>query len=846
MKNNKQYIIYRKYLSSLFFMASFISILFILVTFFPIACKGEQTAEAADGTAQGSSLTLDVVTGTASADLSSFTSEQLANLDTGILIKSSDINFSVTTNHYSGYKLFIGADDDSGFLSSDNYNISSISSSLTEAQFNNIQHNNLWGIKVNDGNYFPSPTITTTTIDNKTNAGAYNYALAFAARITHEVPIGAYLKELTLSAIINPTPYIITYDKNTTDDVSNMPEAQNGATTETSIILSTTRPARNGYVFVGWCPVAVKAENREICPNNESFGAGSIFGISQTGQNSLTFYAMWAEPDSVMQDATIEKCHSYAKDNLWYLYDERDGKQYTARYINGYDGTSECWMTRNLAYDMKKLNTLEPSTTNVQSAIKFEDTDFNIDKLRISAPTADNLTKTGLSAEENGYWYNYGAATAGEKVGTYFQGDPTRDICPAGWRLPSRGQWGSIASGDSGGWNSTYVDIFAPVLAGSTDNNGSLSNYAGTHGIWWSSSIASHNTVYTNYFYPKWGLRSEQIEFVRAGFSIRCILKEVPKSATIEFNGNDSTSGAMENQILVDGEYLKGNSFNKLGYIFTGWNTRADGGGISYVDGAPYFISDAENGHTITLYAQWRRAYMQEYTSSWCQSEANSSSITIKDRRDNKPYAVRYINGNCWMVQNLAYDPDILEPGTSNVTEVRSPYYNSFSDVSIPTYGISWEALMATPSEVDSSTAEYLPGSSGYWYNYCAATAGTWCPEGSYDSAGMEIAEDICPAGWNIPSRMDWYKLTGTNGIASSAHINAFSPIAAGSWSVNYHPDGDRYGLNLSHGKWWSSSTKDKFNAYTLLYDASHNTLSSDDYGDSSIVGNSIRCILSR
>ena len=76
----------------------------------------------------------------------------------------------------------------------------------------------------------------------------------------------------------------------------------------------------------------------------------------------------------------------------------------------------------------------------------------------------------------------------------------------------------------------------------------------------------------------------------------------------ISFNSNGG-SGTMQNQIMIS-EYasnINENTFTKEGYIFTGWNTTADGNGETYSD--KQSISITKN---ITLYAQWREAIITE------------------------------------------------------------------------------------------------------------------------------------------------------------------------------------------------------------------------------------------
>ena len=79
---------------------------------------------------------------------------------------------------------------------------------------------------------------------------------------------------------------------------------------------------------------------------------------------------------------------------------------------------------------------------------------------------------------------------------------------------------------------------------------------------------------------------------------------------TIKFNGNKSTSGKMSS--LSGRKYgttytLTANAFKRKGYTFIGWNTRADGKGISYKNKAKIKNLTSTNGKTITLYAQWKK-----------------------------------------------------------------------------------------------------------------------------------------------------------------------------------------------------------------------------------------------
>ena len=79
------------------------------------------------------------------------------------------------------------------------------------------------------------------------------------------------------------------------------------------------------------------------------------------------------------------------------------------------------------------------------------------------------------------------------------------------------------------------------------------------------------------------------------------------ENCTITFNPNGGY-GSMEPQIVTDGGTvtLKANAYYRTNYIFTGWNTKADGSGSFYADRE--FINIYNFGQTVTLYAQWATA----------------------------------------------------------------------------------------------------------------------------------------------------------------------------------------------------------------------------------------------
>ena len=120
---------------------------------------------------------------------------------------------------------------------------------------------------------------------NPTTANTYN--IAVGARVDYAKEAGSYENTFVITVVANPTLYSITYNKNTTDTVANMPtNIVNGSADEENVTLSSNVPTRTGYEFVGW--------NTSADGTGTTYTAGSNWTINQTAaSNTLTLYAMW-------------------------------------------------------------------------------------------------------------------------------------------------------------------------------------------------------------------------------------------------------------------------------------------------------------------------------------------------------------------------------------------------------------------------------------------------------------------------------------------------------------------------------------------------------------------------
>ena len=105
------------------------------------------------------------------------------------------------------------------------------------------------------------------------------------------------------------------------------------------------------------------------------------------------------------------------------------------------------------------------------------------------------------------------------------------------------------------------------------------------------------------------------------------ITREI-RGYSVSFDGNGSTDGSVpSDQIKPIGQNLtlssNSGSLVKTGYTFDGWNTAADGSGISYAEGASYEVDAAE-----TLYAKWTANSLTVTYNSQSGSAVSAGSTT--------------------------------------------------------------------------------------------------------------------------------------------------------------------------------------------------------------------------
>ena len=262
-------------------------------------------------------------------------------------------------------------------------------------------------------------------------------------------------------------------------------------------------------------------------------------------------------------------------------------------------------------------------------------------------------------------------------------------------------------------------------------------------------------------------------------------------------------------------------------------------------------------------------------TAGGCPNTLTTNQVyELNDSRDGTVYHVaRLADGNCWLLDNLALDltnstvlNGMSESNTnaSNTTlgylkgtTTRDPSTDAngkyaTAGVSNWTSSYSYSAPLVNMSNKDRTAPDgtsddpmQSQATSGGWkyggyYNYCAASAGSYCygNGASEGTSSGNATEDICPKGWRMP--------TGdTSGEYQALYNNASYNTYANYRSALRLPLSGVFGYGSAgrqggYGVFWSSTRRSNgmFDLYLFTSDVYP---SGDDYR---YHGYSVRCVL--
>ena len=259
-------------------------------------------------------------------------------------------------------------------------------------------------------------------------------------------------------------------------------------------------------------------------------------------------------------------------------------------------------------------------------------------------------------------------------------------------------------------------------------------------------------------------------------------------------------------------------------YAFTDWT-----GDDTYTDN-PQTIANVTSSLTLTANAE-QLTIMQNLSASEC----TATPKLVADNRDGEIYTIqRLADGKCWLLDNLRLDLSAVSlenlKGNTNASNQSLTYLKNGGGTS--SYAVSGVAAKTPDGGTfpSSHTAPYIAtsykntigsekwgvgsGKDGIYYNYCAASAGSYC-YGSGSGTGNAVY-DICPAGWHMPTtdatnNGSYNYLYATAYSANQANLKtALSAVLSGV-IVD-----DAFALQNQYGRYWSATFKDTNNMHDL------------------------------
>lgn len=184
------------------------------------------------------------------------------------------------------------------------------------------------------------------------------------------------------------------------------------------------------------------------------------------------------------------------------------------------------------------------------------------------------------------------------------------------------------------------------------------------------------------------------------------------------------------------------------------------------------------------------------------------------DSRDNNIYSYVTIGNQVWMAENLKYLPTVNKPNEGSLT---NPHY----------YVNGYDGTNITDAKANENYDIY-----GVLYNWPAAS------------------NDVCPAGWHLPSEAEWAVLRNNGGGAKSLkeigpeHWGSNNTDATNLSGFTALPGGVRSesgSFYMTGGNWWSSKEMGSIGAASLYMGYSSNSVQIEYV--SKEIGKSVRCI---
>jgi len=353
---------------------------------------------------------------------------------------------------------------------------------------------------------------------------------------------------------------------------------------------------RDGYSFAGW---GAGEEGPVLYEDG-----GSI-----TSEEEVELYAIWTPIDYEILFTEVEGGSAEVAQSVYNISKEDQSTELTAHEDAGY--VIDSWTASNGAY-VSDSKVVIPAGTygDIEVTPAFAKIDYAITIAEVSGGSAEasapvyNVSKEDQKIALNaidGDGFAIAAWAVSGNNSAYVDGSTL--VIPAGsiGDIEITPEFGAVP----------YDIIFAEVEGGKVSS--AVSTYMVSDSV---QIVRISPEPADGYMVESWNIDGNKAASISGDvlvipngttgdIRITPVFKEVVYKVIYDKNAKDAT-GTMESSVheyFVASE-LTANSFHRNGYVFDGWNTKADGSGKAIADKEK--VEGLTNNQIITIYAQWK------------------------------------------------------------------------------------------------------------------------------------------------------------------------------------------------------------------------------------------------
>ena len=474
---------------------------------------------------------------------------------------------------------------------------------------------------------------------------------------------------VTLYAVWKPNTYTVTFNAN---GGSGAPASQT-KTYGVTLTLSSTKPTRTGYTFLGW--------STSSTATSATYSAGGNF----TTNANTTLYAVWSP-------------NTYT---ISYSANGGSGAPSSQTKTHGVTLTLSSTKPTRTGYSFLGWSTSSTATSASYSAGGSFTTNASTTLYAVWSPNSYTVSYSanGGSGAPSSQTKTHGVTL------TLSSTKPTRTgYSFLGWSTSSTATSATYSAGGSFTTNAstTLYAVWSPntytVSYNANGGSGAPSSQTKTYGV--TLTLSSTKPTRTGYTFKGWATSSTATSasysaggnFTTNASTTLYAVWSI-NTYTVSYNANGG-SGAPSSQTKTYGSTLTLSSTKptRSGYDFLGWATSSTATSINYASGGSY-----TNDASVTLYAVWEKTNYEFSISNLTVSESEPyryGEITVKvrtdswDRRnayndipvqlyyDGRLMSTQYVDFTAYGVANLTFTLYVGDTPGRRPIEVRINWSN--------------------------------------------------------------------------------------------------------------------------------------------------------------------------